>query len=261
MSIVQTADRVHESIAEVNKPYRLSPPMTDQQRVEEPAFTTVQSVKDELAAWLAKGGLYTLEVVRLLDQAELDHVKYGQVMMLQIRSYRTGRWILFSPPKASLRSMEGWYSFVREELNWTGSIRWLVGSPGEDSIEQRIEQSEAKLAGFRASIAAGRAVAQAFRQSILDDAEEQMFQFQQANSWPCTLAPEPTLKRQLEDRLELVRDLYSRICELIEDESLPLRLAQEELEFLRKKLSKEQSALRRAGGPHGRRFHSPPPTK
>ena len=126
---------------------------------------------------------------------------------------------------------------------------------------KRIEQSEAKLAGLRASIEARRAVAKAFRQSILDDAEEQMFQFQQANSRPCTLAPEPTLKRQLEDRLELVRDLYSRICELIEDESLPLRLAEEELEFLRKKLSKEQSALRRAGGPHGRRFHSPPPTK
>ena len=155
MSTSQTADRVHESeaaipmdagfwskvaaqqseddaretesIAEVNKPYRLSPPMTDQQRVEEPVFTTVQSVKDELAVWLSKGG-DGQEVVRLLDQAELGRVKWGQVMTLQLLNYQTGRWILFCPPKASLRSLQGWYSFIRWELNWTGPIRVAVAA-------------------------------------------------------------------------------------------------------------------------------------
>jgi hypothetical protein len=88
----------------------------------------IQSLKNELAVWRSKGGGDSQEVVRLLDQAELGHVKWGQVLSLQILSYQTGDWILFNPPKASLRSLQAWYSFVRWELNWTGPIRVAVAA-------------------------------------------------------------------------------------------------------------------------------------
>lgn len=93
-----------------------------------PVFVDLQSLKNELAVWRCKGGGDGQEVVRLLDQAELGRVKWGQVLSLQVLSYQTGRWMLFNPPKASLRSLQGWYSFVRWELNWTGPIRVSVAA-------------------------------------------------------------------------------------------------------------------------------------
>ena len=95
---------------------------------DEAETADVQTLKNELAVWRCKGGGDGQEVVRLLDQAELGQVKWGQVLALQVLSYQTGRWVLFNPPTASLRSLQGWYSFVRWELNWTGPIRVAVAA-------------------------------------------------------------------------------------------------------------------------------------
>lgn len=100
----------------------------DEASQEAPVLSNIQSLKIELAVWRCKGDRDGHEVVRLLDQAELGRVKWGEVLSLQVLSYQTGCWILFNPPKASLRSLQSWYSFVRWELNWTGPIRVSVAA-------------------------------------------------------------------------------------------------------------------------------------
>ena len=114
------------------------------------------------------------------------------------------------------------------------------------STNDRIDQIEAKLPELKAAVAARCAVADAFWKSDVSKAEEQMLQFLRVHGWPSTVAPEPALKRQLEDRLQLVGDRYSDLCELIKDEEYPLRRAQEELKDLQKKLYQEMYALREA---------------
>lgn len=132
MSVLQTAD----SAAEVPLDTAFWVKIANQQAADDAAegaddeaeTADIQTLKNELSVWTCKNGGDGQEVVRLLDQAELGRVKWGQVMTLQVLSYRTGRWILFNPPKASLRSLQSWYSFVRWELNWTGPIRVAVAA-------------------------------------------------------------------------------------------------------------------------------------
>ena len=119
------------------------------------------------------------------------------------------------------------------------------------STNDRIDQIEAKLPALYAAVAARNAVAQTFWKSDVVEAQEQMLQFLRVHGWPSTVAPEPVLKRQLEDRLQFVGDRYSELCELVENEEYPLRRPQEELEDLRMKAAGEIYALRRAAGPHG----------
>lgn len=120
------------------------------------------------------------------------------------------------------------------------------------SNNDRIEQIEAKLPGLKAAFEARCAVADAFWKSDVSKAEEQMLQFLRVHRWPSTVAPEPVLKRQLEDRLQLVGDRYSELCELAKDEEYPLRRAREELKHLQERFYQAQYAEReRRAGLHG----------
>jgi hypothetical protein len=121
------------------------------------------------------------------------------------------------------------------------------------STNDQIDQIEAKLLGLEAAVAARRAVAEAFWKSDVREAEEQMLQFQRVHGWPRTAAPEPALKRQLEDALQDVGNRYSELCELIRDAEYPLKRAREELEELQTKTYQEQYAERErpAAGRHG----------
>lgn len=134
------------------------------------------------------------------------------------------------------------------ELDWPNLPG---GGSMSTSTNDRIDQIEAKLPALKAAVAARRAVAEAFWKSDVEEAQEQMRQFQRVHGWPSTVAPEPVLKRQLEGRLQFVGDQYSELCKLMEDEKYPLGRARKELEDLRMKATGEAYALRRTAGPHG----------
>lgn len=132
MSVLQT----HDSAAEIPLDTAFWVKIANQQAADDAAegandeaeTADVQTLKNELSVWTCKNGGDGQEVVRLLDQAELGRVKWGHVLALQVLSYQTGLWILFNPPKASLRSLQSWYSFIRWELSWTGPIRLVVAA-------------------------------------------------------------------------------------------------------------------------------------
>lgn len=137
MSGIQTVDWSHDSPPQIPRDtafwrgvaaIQAADDAAEEASQDAPVFVDIQTLKNELAVWLSKRGGDGQEVVRLLDQAELGRVKWGQVLALQVLSYQTRCWILFNPPKASLRSLQGWYSFVRWELNWTGPIRVSVAA-------------------------------------------------------------------------------------------------------------------------------------
>lgn len=90
-------------------------------------FVSDQFVKRELKVLKSKKWDATGECIRLLDLAEMNSVKWGTAMILQVVEYTTGEWkTLGVDGKILIKSLGAWYSFVRTELEFDGAVRVAV---------------------------------------------------------------------------------------------------------------------------------------
>lgn len=89
----------------------------------------IQGMRNLLNVWRSKQDGDFEDAVRLLDQSEVLGKPFGKELTLQVLDYTDGEWIpCVAPGGRTMSNLNDWYSFIRNDLEWTGPVRLAVAA-------------------------------------------------------------------------------------------------------------------------------------
>lgn len=88
-------------------------------------LTELEDIKSLLKLLRSKGWD---DAVRILDQFEFMHRKYGTSCTMQIISYETGKWLSCELNGKSCYTLNQLNKIIRDDLAWDGPIRLAVAA-------------------------------------------------------------------------------------------------------------------------------------
>lgn len=84
------------------------------------------AIKDMLE--LLKAKKQTDDVLRLLDQSEVQGKAWGSAVTMQVRAYESGAWVDCTHGGKDIYSLTAWNKLIRTELAWDGPVRLAVAA-------------------------------------------------------------------------------------------------------------------------------------